>query len=238
MILRTTATAALIALLATSCGGSSADADDDAGPNIVVQGENALDIEEVVTTTTEAETLDAAGGAAEGGGEDGDEPADEEAPEPEDTIPQNDDDGDEIDNIFSAMSIFNNCLKDEGREFIGIPGAEETEADDPVNDPAYIEVLVQCAAVSQIQEAFTALDTASNNLTQDEILERNRGLVVWKDCMVGRGWTISDLEPDDNGLLSPGIPEAPEGENILESDDLKECTDIARAQVAEEDEAA
>ncbi len=72
-------------------------------------------------------------------------------------------------------------------------------------------------------------------MNQEEIEERNRGLVVWADCMRGRGWTIDDLVPDDSGLLQPEGLTPPEGESLLGSDDMSECASTAQAEVEADD---
>jgi len=153
---------------------------------------------------------------------------------PTTTIPLNADDSDPIDGVFAAMKIFNSCLKDNGTSFIGIPVAGG-DPQDPVNDSQYISDLIECAAVSQIQGAFQSLQTASDNIPADEIEGRNRGLVIWADCLKGRGWKIGELKPDTRGLLQiPQELQPPNGQSILESDDMQECRDIAAAELETE----
>jgi len=143
------------------------------------------------------------------------------------TIPLNDDTSDPIDGVFKAMQIFNGCLSDKGTAFIGIPTAGG-DPKDPVNDSRYISDLIECAAISQIQGAFQQLQTASDNIPADQIEDRNRGLVEWADCLKGRGWRLAALSPDRRGLLQiPRDLSPPDGQAILDSDDMQECRDIA-----------
>ena len=123
------------------------------------------------------------------------------------------------------MRVFNDCLDDEGTAFVGDPRTAEPGS--PAADPAYLESLSKCAALSNIAEAFASFQETSENLTQEEILERNEGLVIWKDCMEGRGWIIGELVADERGLLNPGQMEGPAGESPLDSDDMQECANTA-----------
>jgi len=150
------------------------------------------------------------------------------------TIPLNADTSDPVDGVFAAMKIFNDCLKDNGTSFIGIPTAGG-DPQAPVNDSQYIADLIECAAVSQIQGAFQTLQSANDNVPADEIETRNRGLVKWADCLKGRGWKLDPLTPDARGLLQISQDMTPpNGESILESDDLQECREIATADLEAE----
>jgi len=202
---------------------------------VSIKPENLAHPTTTATTTTVAPT------STPGSGSEGSVPADSTrspttttSPPATTTIPLNADTSDPVDGLFAAMKVFNGCLTDKGTAFIGIPTAGG-DPQDPVNDSQYINDLIECAAVSQIQGAFQKLQTASDNIPADEIEGRNRGLVQWADCLKGRGWKIGDLKPDARGLLQ--IPQdltPPQGQSILESDDMKECRDIAVAQVESE----
>lgn len=224
-----------VALLASACGGSGGDGDD-AGDaldgEVITLGDGvSLDDTEIVTTTTSRLSSDAAGGAGEGNGAEDGTGLDATT---QDTVPQNEEEAGDPQSLFSAMRIFNECLSDEGTAFIGIPD-DTLEADDPVNDPEYLDALQKCAGISNIQQAFADFQQANSNMNQEEIEERNRGLVVWADCMRGRGWTIDDLVPDDSGLLQPEGLTPPEGESLLGSDDMSECASTAQAEVEADD---
>ena len=233
----------VFALVGVACGGGSsagAGGQDDGGEvlegSIVDQDDIFIDEDELPAVTSPLPPADDGGGGATEGGE-GDDADPAEGPEaPDDTIPQNEEEeGSEVTNLFSALRIFTDCLSDEGQSFIGIPDPS-AEPDDPVNDAGYLAALGKCAALSNIQQALASFTETSDNLDPEEIQDRNEGLVIWADCMEGRGWTIGALEPDSKGLLSPGDLTPPDGESLLESDDLQECASDALAQAGDDDE--
>ncbi|MFT5202876.1 MAG: hypothetical protein ACI9C1_002273 [Candidatus Aldehydirespiratoraceae bacterium] len=209
-------------IMAASCGGGSES--ETTNPPFVEQGASTL-ADDADVPTDSAAPGDAAGGASES-----DEPAgdagDPDSVETEDTIPQNEDDTPAVANLFSSMGVFQSCLEDEGHAFIGQPDAE-LEASDPVNDSAYIEALTHCAAVSDIQASFTAMQSESDSLDAEGIEERNRQLIHWMDCMEGRGWTFSGVSADARGLNQPSGMEGPDGASFLDSDDMGECATVA-----------
>lgn len=234
----------VVALLSAACGGSgdgdAADRDSLDGDVIALGDGVALDDTEIVTTTTAGSAASSAGGAGEGDGDNSSSGDDEEGngtgldATTGDTIPQNEEDAGDPQNLFSAMRVFNECLADEGTAFMGVPDAT-LEADNPVNDPEYLDALQRCAGLSNIQQAFADFQQANADLSQDEIEERNRGLVVWADCMRGRGWAIDDLVPDEEGLLQPQGLTPPEGESLIGSDDMQECASTAQAETGVEE---
>lgn len=244
------AVVAITALLAAACGGSGpgdANGDDALDGDVIALGDGvALDDTEIVATTTTRPASDSAGGAGEGDGDAGEGDGGGEADgdvtagagldaTTGDTLPRNEEESGDPANLFSAMRVFNECLADEGQSFIGVPD-DSLEPDDPVNDPEYLDALQKCAGLSNIQQAFADFQEANTNLTQVEIEERNRGLVVWADCLRGRGWSIDDLEPDDRGLLTPVGLEPPDGESLLGGDDMQECAATAQAEIESDDE--
>ena len=235
--LTTTAAATVFVLLAASCGSSTVSTS-----AVVYRDAEQVSIkpENIVHPTTSAPvaTTTQAGGnesASAPVGQDASQSAASTTTVPATTtIPLNADNSDPIDGVFSAMKVFNGCLKDKGTSFIGIPVAGG-DPQDPVNDSQYISDLVECAAVSQIQGAFESLQSASDNIPADEIEGRNRGLVKWADCLKGRGWKLGELKPDARGLLQiPQELQPPSGQSILESDDMQECRDIAAAELEAE----
>ena len=221
------ATVVTIALTAAACGAASTtETAEPAAQEFVVQGEESLPDSVVTTPTTSA--AEGSTGAAES--------EDRSAfVSTADTVPQNDEEGSAITGLFEALAVFASCLGDEGYDFIGRPDPA-LEADDPVNDSGYIEALTKCAAVSQIIEALAAQEAESDNLDTEGIETRNRQLVYWTDCMVGRGWTIGAVATDENGLNTPTELEPPDGQSLIDSPDMGEGATVAGA--AYEDELA
>ncbi len=133
--------------------------------------------------------------------------------------------------FFLAVEEFSSCLDADGFTFMGVPDAT-LGPDDPLNQPAYLEALGACAARSQILEKIQAADAERAELSPAEIEESNRTYLIFRECMVGRGWQIPEPTPDETGLLFAGYQaaaswQAPPGEAIADSDDVEECADQA-----------
>lgn len=224
---RIAAIAASVALIAAACGGGSDATTDEADSvdDFVIQGDETLD-PDATTTTTEA-PAEGGGGASET--DDGDDDG-ATFDATTDTIPT---DGEEdefgVGGLFAALGSFTSCLEVEGYAFIGRPNPE-LEATDPVNDSGYGEALGTCAATSNIGQAFSDFQSASDNLSTGQIETRNRTLVFWVDCMEGRGWEVGEPSTDTNGLQQPNNLTPPEGESIFGSDDLAECSVVAQQE--------
>ena len=130
--------------------------------------------------------------------------------------------------MFNALGKFRGCLEDEGIKFIGAPDA--ANPDSPTNDPTYIKGLTTCAASSNIVQAMQAAQSANDNLTPAQIKLRNKGYLIWRSCMVDRGWKIATPVPDSQGRLfnfgtsgSQNQIQAPPGKDILSSKDVQDC---------------
>ncbi|MEM7140019.1 MAG: hypothetical protein AAF548_03240 [Actinomycetota bacterium] len=218
MTCRALAAVVAVTVLAAACGGGGDDTEAGDEPGFVLQDEGSVDLDSA-TTTTEAADDTASAGASEGDGQ----PTFDET---SDTIPTDEEEDAGVGNLFVALSSFTSCLEVEGYEFIGQP-SQDREPTDPVNDPGYIEALSTCAATSNIAQAFQEFQTASDNLSPEEIEERNRQLVFWIDCMEGRGWIIGEPSVDAKGLQQPTDLTPPDGESVLGSDDLQECAGVA-----------
>ncbi|MFT5202157.1 MAG: hypothetical protein ACI9C1_001542 [Candidatus Aldehydirespiratoraceae bacterium] len=228
--MRATAFLAAAAIVLTACGGGASETDTATSPGFVEQGVTVAE-DDVIPTTTTVAPVEGAVGASEGVVDD-DSTADPDANPTGTTLPQNEQSQEEnVDDLFVAMRTFNSCLEERGRPFIGFDA--NAPEDDPRNDPSYLEALGDCAAISRIQDALAAADLGSEGKTPEEIEEQNRGLIRFQTCLRGRGWNVVDPVPDENGLLEFGDLGAPDGENILESDDLNECRGEA---TADEDE--
>jgi hypothetical protein len=151
----------------------------------------------------------------------------------EDTIPLAEDDP--VTKLFSAFAEFRSCLKADGVEFIGPPDPNDPES--PTNDPAYVKVLGTCAARSNILQALQEVQQAQADLSPEEIEQQNEAYLVWRDCMIDRGWKIPEPVPDADGRLlsfggsnTPQI-EGPAGEDPFESPDFAECGAEAQREV-------
>jgi hypothetical protein len=137
--------------------------------------------------------------------------------------------------LFDALAKFRGCLDGLGVKFIGAPDA--ANPDSPTNDSEYVSALGTCASRSNIVQALQAAQSANDNLTPEEIEERNKAYLKWRTCMIGRGWKIAEPEPDEKGrLFSFGSDassriEAPPGKDILSSSDTSECADRAQRQI-------
>ncbi len=214
---------AALAVTTAACGGGSENAD--AADGEVITGklvdQNGIELDaDAVTTTTGSATADAGGGAAEGG----------DPGATEDTIPQEEQTADEV--FFDSVGTFMSCMDVEVGGFIGLPDsfadAASGDQSQPVNQPAYLDALQSCAARSNIINTMQAAEDSSR-FTPEEIEERNRNFIAFRDCLIGRGWSIPEPSPDENGLLFHSYMEAardwaaPEGQSILDTDDLGEC---------------
>lgn len=107
---------------------------------------------------------------------------------------------DELDGLLNALTQFNTCLADEGFEFIGAPGFGDGGPAD--FDDAYLAALGACAAESNILAASEGFASAQSELTPEEIERNNLGLPVFRDCMIGLGWEVGELVPDERGALT------------------------------------
>lgn len=153
----------------------------------------------------------------------------------EDTIPLAEEDPQT--KFFEALSSFSSCLQEAGVKFIGAP--DPANPNSPANDPNYIQNLATCAARSNIVQALEEQQAAQDNLTPEEIEQQNKGYLAWRDCMIGRGWGIPEPKPDSKGRLfsfgaQGGTPQfdPPAGEDILSSDDVRECATESQQQTS------
>lgn len=225
---RMSALIAGFAVVAAACGGGGSD-DTSGDVTLRSAGAIAVDADDVATTTT-TEAVAATGGAGEA--DDVAASSDDVPAETTTTLPQEELDPGEA--LFEAVGVFQSCLDAEGYEFIGIPFQEETDPEAPVNQQPYIDALVACAARSQIQERLAEADAAQADLTAEEIENQNRQFIAFRDCMVGRGWSIPEPVPNEQGLLFGGFASTtswvgPPGESLTTSDDLGECQSEAGA---------
>jgi hypothetical protein len=141
--------------------------------------------------------------------------------------------------FFKSLGIFQSCLKGLNTKFIGVPDGKDPSA--PVNSPDYIDALTKCAAKSNIVQALQDQQTAQDNLTPAQIEVQNKGYLVWRDCMIARGWGIPKPKPDAKGRLfafgaggGSSVPNftPPPGQDILTSSDVSQCATESQQKVA------
>jgi hypothetical protein len=135
-----------------------------------------------------------------------------------------------ITTLFSSLSSFQSCLKGLGVTFIGAPNPSDPSSG--ANNPAYIKSLTTCAAKSDILQSLKAEQTAQQNLTPSQIKKENQEYLVFRKCMIARGWGIPTPTPNADGLLfsfgGTGAGAAtgfkpPPGQSLLSSSDLQAC---------------
>jgi len=73
---------------------------------------------------------------------------------------------------------------------------------------------------------------AQDNLTPKQIEDQNKAFLIWRDCMIGRGWGIPKPKPDAKGRLfafgaggGSSVPNftPPPGQDILTTSDTQQC---------------
>jgi hypothetical protein len=236
------AVAVALALLGAGCGSS---AKQSSGPQVISAGQIDIQLPDgwkvtsdgkgairpVSDTATAGSASDGATGASGASGASG-----ATGDTTSDTIPLATEDP--TTTLFKAFRTFQSCLSGLGVKFIGAPN--QSDPNSPTNDPTYIKNLSTCAAKSNILAALKNQQSYSDNLTPDQIEQQNKGYLVWRDCMIGRGWGIPEPKPDEKGRLfsfsgaqngqGPNF-KPPPGEDILSSSDVSECASEAQQKV-------
>ena len=109
------------------------------------------------------------------------------------------------------------CIEDAGETIRG-------NLQDPQNpayqDPAYAELIQTCAARSKILEALRETSQARDELTPEQVEERNEAFKLLSECLKKRGWTV-ETRVDEKGLINPTRFESPDG--TLDQRDLDQC---------------
>ena len=138
--------------------------------------------------------------------------------------------------FFGSLSTFQSCLAGLHVKFIGVPSAANPNS--PANNPDYIKALSTCAAKSNIVQALKDEQTAQDNLTPAQVQLQNKAYLLWRTCMIGRGWGIPQPKPDSKGLLfsigsatSASAFTPPPGQDLLSSSDLQGCAAEAQRKV-------
>ena len=230
-----------LALVAAGCGGGGGETSrtvtllaEDAPAQIVVSTTVASTTAAPPTTTTVPATTDVPSTSAEEAT--ASETSVDTVPEPEptpeetttttvevvkETIPLAEEEVPAGLKMMDALEEFNNCLADEGVQFIGPPNTD-LGPDDPVNQPEYIQALTLCAAQSGIVDAMQEFQSSRVGRTPEQIREDNEQFIEMVDCLRGEGWTVSDPVPDADGSLGPGEDfSGPDGD--LDIDDIRDC---------------
>jgi len=133
--------------------------------------------------------------------------------------------------LFSAIDTFQSCLAGQGVTFIGAPNPNDPNS--ATNSPAYVKALTTCAAQSNILNALKGAQTAQQNLTQAQVKKENQEYLLFRTCMIGRGWQIPEPKPNAQGLLfsfgGTNTPDftPPPGQTLLSSPDLQQCANKA-----------
>ena len=75
------------------------------------------------------------------------------------------------------------------------------------------------------------MQSAADDLSPEEVEQRNEGVLLFRDCMEERGYTV-DLSTGANGALSPTGIESPDGGQFdLDSRDMEACASDAQRAV-------
>jgi hypothetical protein len=191
---------------------------------------NDDELAEATAATDPAETAEPTASTA-------DQPAEQVTPEttepeaePEIEVAEAEED--ELDGLLNSLTMFNNCLAADGFEFAGAPGIEGATADQFEQD--YLASLGKCATSSNILQAFENFGSAQESRTPEEIATFNFGLPVFRNCIIGRGWVVGELVPDEKGALGfDGTLQPPGDANDFATDDIADCRLEAEQYVAE-----
>ena len=135
--------------------------------------------------------------------------------------------------LMGALDDFNTCLAAEGYQWIGFPNAD-LGANDPVNQPGYLEALQFCNSRTGIANAYQDFQTSRSDMAPDEIRQANEDFIELADCLRTRGWEIGELRPDENGLLSPG-DQFSSVDGDIDTDEIRDCiSEIGLERAGEE----
>ena len=135
--------------------------------------------------------------------------------------------------LMGALDDFNTCLAAEGYQWIGFPNAD-LGANDPVNQPGYLEALQFCNSRTGIANAYQDFQTSRSDMAPDEIRQANEDFIELADCLRTRGWEIGELRPDENGLLSPG-DRFSSADGDIDTGEIRDCiSEIGLERAGEE----
>ena len=150
-----------------------------------------------------------------------------------DTIPLAEEDINPGLKLMGALDDFNTCLAAEGYQWIGFPNAD-LGANDPVNQPGYLEALQFCNSRTGIANAYQDFQTSRSDMAPDEIRQENEEFIELANCLRTRGWEIGELRPDENGLLDPG-DQFSSADGDIDTDEIRDCiSEIGLERAGEE----
>ena len=137
--------------------------------------------------------------------------------------------------LFTAIGSFQSCLTELGVTFIGAPDPKNPSSG--TNNPVYLKSLGACAAQSHIVQALKTEQDAQQNLTPAQVKAENKQYLIWRKCMIARGWGIPTPTPNAKGLLfsfggsggGSSQLKPPPGQSVLSSPDIQACA--AKIQV-------
>ena len=150
---------------------------------------------------------------------------------PKETIPIEEEEVNPGIKLMDSLDGFNSCLSSEGWSFIGIPN-QEAGPEDPTNNPEYIQALVLCNSRTGVGEAFQEFQASRSEMDPDEIREQNEQTIRLGDCLRGKGWSVGELTPNEDGLLNPTEFQSPDGD--IDTNDIRDC--ISELGLLDEDE--
>ena len=150
---------------------------------------------------------------------------------PKETIPIEEEEVNPGIKLMDSLDGFNSCLSSEGWSFIGIPN-QEAGPEDPSNNPEYIQALILCNSRTGVGEAFQEFQASRSEMDPDEIREQNEQTIRLGDCLRGKGWSVGELTPNEDGLLNPTEFQSPDGD--IDTNDIRDC--ISELGLLDEDE--
>jgi len=150
---------------------------------------------------------------------------------PKETIPIEEEEVNPGIKLMDSLDGFNSCLSSEGWSFIGIPN-QEAGPEDPANNPEYIQALILCNSRTGVGEAFQEFQASRSEMDPDEIREQNEQTIRLGDCLRGKGWSVGELTPNEDGLLNPTEFQSPDGD--IDTNDIRDC--ISELGLLDEDE--
>ena len=150
---------------------------------------------------------------------------------PKETIPIEEEEVNPGVKLMDSLDGFNSCLSSEGWSFIGIPN-QEAGPEDPSNNPQYIQALILCNSRTGVGEAFQEFQASRSEMDPDEIREQNEQTIRLGDCLRGKGWSVGELTPNEDGLLNPTEFQSPDGD--IDTNDIRDC--ISELGLLDEDE--
>ncbi len=134
-----------------------------------------------------------------------------------DTIPLNEDDRPPEVRLFEAFGNFRDCLSDKG---YGIEGDLTNPNNPAYQDSAYREAVTTCAARSDIVAVLEEVRATRENLTPEQVEQRNEVFIVLRECLEDKGWTV-ETATSPIGLLEP--TEFHNAEGVLDERDINQC---------------